>query len=191
MENKIRKTRAWTLIVYPESAPEQWRSIIDEEHIQWVESPLHDKDVNPDGEMKKAHYHVLLLFDGPTTYSNAKRVSDSLHAPAPQAVGSAKGMVRYMIHLDNPEKFQYNRDDVVGHGGVDVDSFFELSYNSRNQILKEICQYVLTEHITSFSDLVLFAIENSDDWFDIVANRNTLFLNKLIDSEWQKWKADM
>ena len=44
------RTRSWTFIVYPDSAPENWRSILDEDHIQWIESPLHDKDLNADNE---------------------------------------------------------------------------------------------------------------------------------------------
>ena len=47
------RARTWTFILYPESAPENWRYILDGYHIPWVESPLHDKDVNPDGTVKK------------------------------------------------------------------------------------------------------------------------------------------
>lgn len=184
--NKNKKTRSWTFIVYPESAPDNWRDVIDEEHVAWVESPLHDKDVNPDGEIKKHHWHVLLLFDGPTTFNNAKSIADKLNAPIPQAVASAKGMVRYMIHMDNPEKYQYSRNDIIGHGGADVDSFFELSNSNRLSVLKDISAYVMDNQVTSFADLTFYAIQNSDDWFDIIANHNTLFLNKLIDSMWQK-----
>ena len=50
------RARNWSLVVYPESAPENWRDILDDYHIPWVESPLHDKDINPDGEIKKAHW---------------------------------------------------------------------------------------------------------------------------------------
>ena len=56
----VEKGRDWTFIVYPESTPKNWRDILDETHMRWVESPLHDKDVNPDGELKKEHYHILL-----------------------------------------------------------------------------------------------------------------------------------
>lgn len=52
-KDKRFKTRAWTFIVYPDSAPDNWRDILDELHIPWVESPLHDKDQNPTGEQKK------------------------------------------------------------------------------------------------------------------------------------------
>lgn len=175
MTNENKKTRSWTLIVYPESAPDNWRDIIDEQHIGWVESPLHDKDVNPDGEKKKSHWHVLLLFDGPTTFKNAERIGQAINSPIPQSVGSARGMVRYMIHMDNPEKYQYPINEIVAHGGVDVESFFELTATNRLGVLKEIVAFVRDEHVTSFADLTYYAIKESDDWFNILANYNTLF----------------
>ena len=56
------RARNWSLVVYPESAPENWRDILDDYHIPWVESPLHDKDVNPDGEIKKSALAYWFVF---------------------------------------------------------------------------------------------------------------------------------
>ena len=58
------RARAWTFIVYPESAPENWRDVLDGFHLQWACSPIHDRDVNATGEPKKAHWHILLSFGG-------------------------------------------------------------------------------------------------------------------------------
>ncbi|HAA0081853.1 TPA_asm: hypothetical protein GDG64_14435, partial [Listeria monocytogenes] len=68
-KNKIVKGRDWTFIVYPESAPGDWRDILNKTHLRWIESPLHDKDVNADGEVKKEHWHILLSYDGPVGLS--------------------------------------------------------------------------------------------------------------------------
>ena len=78
------RARTWTFVAYPESAPENWRDILDGYHIPWVESPLHDKDVNPDGTVKKAHRHVILLFDGKKSFEQVKDITDALNAPIPQ-----------------------------------------------------------------------------------------------------------
>ena len=50
--SKDTRTRNWTIVVYPDSAPANWRDIINDIHIEWVESPLHDKDVDANGEYK-------------------------------------------------------------------------------------------------------------------------------------------
>ena len=55
------RARIWAAVVYPDSAPENWRQLLDDLHIEWVESPLHDRDVNETtGELKKAHWHIVL-----------------------------------------------------------------------------------------------------------------------------------
>ena len=107
------RARTWTFILYPESAPENWRYILDGYHIPWVESPLHDKDVNPDGTVKKAHRHIILLFDGKKSFEQVKDITDALNAPIPQKTANTKGLVRYLIHMDNPEKQAF----CPGHAG--------------------------------------------------------------------------
>lgn len=59
---KEGRTRNYATIVYPESAPPNWISILEDEHIASFISPLHDKDIENDGENtpKKAHYHVIV-----------------------------------------------------------------------------------------------------------------------------------
>ncbi|HDA0660242.1 TPA: replication protein, partial [Staphylococcus aureus] len=69
------RTRNWTFVIYPESVLESWRDVLDNEHIQWVESPLHDKDTNPDGEIKKAHKHILVMYDGVKSYKQIGSVA--------------------------------------------------------------------------------------------------------------------
>ena len=191
MSKEVSRTRNWTFVVYPESAPINWRSLIDDNHVQWIESPLHDKDENPDGTKKKAHWHILVMYDGVKSYAQVKDLTDRLCSPIPKRCESTRGLVRYMIHLDNPEKFQYQKSEIVGHCGADVESFFEMSASSRLDKLKDISEFILDNHVTSFSDLVQYAIETDDDWFTILADKNTLFVNKLIDSEWKKANQEM
>ena len=51
------RVRNYATIVYQESAPAGWLDILDELHIPAFVSPLHDKDLNKEGEIKKAHWH--------------------------------------------------------------------------------------------------------------------------------------
>lgn len=63
---KTRDTRVrnFATVVYPESAPENWQDILSRHCVPAFISPLHDKDINPTGEPKKPHYHVVLMFEG-------------------------------------------------------------------------------------------------------------------------------
>lgn len=61
------RTRNFATVVYPESAPENWQTILSESKIPLFISPLHDGDVNADGEKKKEHYHVMVMYDSVKT----------------------------------------------------------------------------------------------------------------------------
>ena len=181
------RTRNWNIIVYPESAPEKWRELIDETHIEWVESPLHDKDVNADGELKKAHYHVLLLFDGPKSYEQVKKITDSINAPIPQRCHSVKGSIRYMVHKDNPEKAQYDWNKIVCHGGADLASLCAPTATERMAIQKDITAYIRDERIIEFADILFYAQANDlDDWYNVLMNYSTLSISTLIRSNRNK-----
>ena len=186
-KKKDVRARTWTFILYPESAPENWRYILDGYHIPWVESPLHDKDVNPDGTVKKAHRHVILLFDGKKSFEQVKDITDALNAPTPQKTANTKGLVRYLIHMDNPEKHQYKRENIICHSGADIERYFEVSMSSRTAILRDIMQFIRDSELDNYSDFIGYCLDNEEyEWFNIATNYNTLAINKLLDAEYQK-----
>lgn len=188
LSKSIGLGRTWTIIVYPnkdDKTPDNWREILDNYHVGWIEGPVHDKDVNPDGTKKKKHIHIILVFDNKKDFLAVKKIADAIHSPRPQKVESIRGMVRYLIHIDNPEKAQYDKKDIKLHGGVDdIDHYFE-SQGSRREILKQIVEYIRDNNITSFADLTYYVMaQGNDDWFDIISQRNTLFLKAVIDGEY-------
>lgn len=186
-KKKLIKGRDWTFIIYPESSPENWRDILDDTHMQWVESPMHNQDKNPDGSLKKAHWHVLLRAEGPITITAVKNIIEPLNTPVPQKVGSAKGMVRYFAHLDNPEKHRYDVNDIIPHNGADIADFFKLSTSQNLSAVKDIFRFIKKKNIDNYVDFLDYCLEyGNDDWFDIAINHNTLAINKMLDAMWQK-----
>lgn len=180
------RKRNWSFIVYPDSAPKKWQSTLANYHVPFIISPLHSKDRNDDGTFKKAHYHVLILFSGKKSYNQVKQITDKLSSPIPKAVASTKGLVRYFAHLDNPEKAQYDPSEIKGFCGADVDSYFTMSRSTRRSVLKDITQYILNNHVTDLSTLVQEALDRNDNnWFSIIVDTNTWYLNMLINSEWK------
>lgn len=177
------RTRNWTFVLYPESAPENWRDVLDNLHIQWIESPLHDADLNADETQKKPHIHVLLLFDGNKSFEQIKEITDLLNCPVPQKCANAKGLVRYMIHMDNPEKHQYDRDQIVGHGGADVAEYLRPTSGSRYELLREMVDFIRAKDVVEYSDLVEYAMmERPDDWFPLLVDNSTIFISTYITS---------
>ena len=113
------RTRNYATVVYPESAPANWLDILKEQFIPGFVSPLHDSDMNPGGESKKPHYHVLLTFEGVKTVEQAQAVFSLIGGVGCEVVQSVRGYARYLCHLDNPEKAQYSPDCVVSLCGAD------------------------------------------------------------------------
>lgn len=108
------RTRNFATVVYPESAPENWFDILAEMKIPAFVSPLHNMDVNPTGEVKKEHYHVMIMFEGVKTVEQALDVFRQIGGVEYcEQIQSLRGYARYLCHLDNPEKHQYNTEDVI------------------------------------------------------------------------------
>lgn len=184
---KDNRKRNWTVVVYPESAPENWREILDDEHIEWVESPLHDKDINPDGSTKKPHWHIMLLFNGNKSYEQIKEITDKINAPIPKYVQSVRAMARYFAHLDNPEKVQYAVSKIRGHGGVDLAELLKPTASSRYEMIADMVEYIKRNEVTEFIDFVDFSKNTHyDDWFPLLCDSASFIIREVIKSNRHK-----
>lgn len=180
-DNRVRN---WTFVLYEDSSPDNWRDILDEMHIEWIESPWHDKDINGNGEPKKKHKHILLLFPGKKSYEQIKEITDSVNSPIPERCHNARSMVRYMAHLDNPEKAQYQVSDIIAHGGVDLAEMLRPSSSGRYSMIREMIDYVRSSGITEFQDLMDYAAdEHYDDWFPLLCDNSAYIVNQYIKSQ--------
>jgi hypothetical protein len=177
------RTRNWTFVVYPESAPENWRDIISDLFSPWVESPLHDRCVNEDGTPKKPHWHVAMFFKGKKSFDQMKILTDKLNSPIPQKVGNATGVVRYMAHMDNPEKAQYSPKDIVAYCGADIASYLKITKTNRLEMIAQMMNFVEENRITSFRTLSNYAREyRYDDWFQLLCDNSSFVLSQHIKS---------
>lgn len=182
MAEKIYRTRNYVSILYPESAPDNWRELLQEQFVPAFVSPLHCQDLNPDGEIKKPHYHIMIMFDSVKTIEQAQEVFTSIGAIHCQAVKSLRGQARYFCHLDNPEKAQYSIEDVTCFCGADYRNVIELQSDAR-ATLKEIQYFIMSNNITSFGSLADYALENREDWFIVISEKYSYYLDKYIKSK--------
>lgn len=184
------KSRFWTAVVYEDSAPEDWRDIIKISGLRCAISPYHDKDINPTGEPKKPHWHIILCWDGPTTYNNARKfVQDELNAPIPKDLKSVRGMYNYFSHKDNPEKAQYDEKLIEYLNGFCLAEFVELTRGEVNEAIKRAFNIIRSVGITEYSSLLDFLEDNGlgDEW-DVVRNNVILFNTYLTSRRWTEQK---
>lgn len=164
-----KRYRDWAFIIYPESAPVNWEDIIDSWHVQVAVSPLHDKDVLPDGEIKKAHWHCVMSFEGVQSYEAVKELIEPLHGTIPQVCKSKRGSIRYFCHLDNPEKYQYDKGDVRSFCGFDLDPYFEYTLSEQKFIMNEMMDWCSDNGIYEYGYLCDYARRyRYEDWYDVL-----------------------
>lgn len=188
-KNDVKK-RNWAFVVYPESAPADWRERLQKSGLQCAISPLHDQDTNPDGEPKKPHYHVILVYGGPTTYNNVKALTNGqLGQTVPQPLEQVRGYYRYLTHADNPEKAQYSAGDIQLLNGFDIRDFVEMTKSEVMRYKRELLAFVRDNDILEYSDLLDILMDGGEATADLleVASNHTLMLTKYIAS--RRYKA--
>lgn len=186
-KSKDDRYRNWTFLVYPESAPENWRDILDDLKVPWVESPLHDSDINPDGGIKKSHWHVELLFTNKKSYEQVLDITNSVNGTIPQRVEDVRGMTRYFAHMDNPSKAQYSPSLIIGHNGVDVATYLKASSKARYESIKEMRKFISDNDIIEYCDLFDYACESrSDDWLPLLCDNSSYVIDAYIRSRRNK-----
>lgn len=184
---KETRKRNWVFVVYPDSAPEGWMDILAEQHVCAFVSPLHDRDANADGEPKKPHWHVMLMFKGLKTEEQAQEISDLFSHVKVQPCKDTRAYARYLCHLDNPEKSQYSVGDVQSYGGAD---YLEMvgSAADVDSALAEMMDWCIEQRCTSFFKLSNFARFNRPDWFRVLTASRTVYLTAWLRSF--QWELD-
>ena len=140
-------------------------------------SPLHDSDVNATGEPKKAHYHVIMCYQGPTAFNVVKRLTEQLNQPIPQPVEQVRGYYRYLTHMDNPEKAQYDPSEIQTLNGFDIGDFVEMSKSEVTKIKRILTAYIQENDITEYADLIDMTMTDSapPEWFDVASSHTMYF----------------
>lgn len=187
MGTSDNRYRDFATIVYPESAPKNWREILSDLHVQALVSPLHNRDEQEGGGIKKEHYHVQLYFNGKKSLDHVMELVSKFGGVGCIKLESKSGYARYLTHMDNPEKAQYKATDVRCYGGADYQKWALLD-NDVMMYIPEIMDFIDQKDIRSFYVLCKYASMARADWLKVLATRNTLFFKEYIKS--RKWARE-
>lgn len=88
---------------------------------------VHDRDINEEtGEIKKSHIHVVCYkgssVNGITVINRYSRLGVPVEHM--YAISSYRAQIRYLLHLDHPEKVQYREEEVYS-SVVDIRKYFD------------------------------------------------------------------
>jgi hypothetical protein len=187
-----KRTRNWTVIFYPDDLPKDWTSIVNDLHFKWIQSPLHDKDFNADGKPKKSHYHALFMFENVKTKDQVQTlliealggsISGSVVGMAiPQMVSDKCALVRYMAHMDNPDKAQYEVSEIVGHNGADVVAILKYSATETREMIIAMEEYIEDNKITEICEFSKLIRYDYPEWHSILSTKMTMYFSAFIRS---------
>lgn len=181
--SKDNRKRNYAFLVAQESAPDDWQDILASEHVPALISPLHCDDVNPDGSKKYPHWHVMLMFKGKKSLDQVKAIANKCGAinGYVQVVEDTRGYARYLIHMDNPEKAQYDIGEVTALGGADYLGMIGTAADT-DTALGQMMDWCIEQGCYSFYRLSLYARANRPDWFRVITSSRTVFLTAWLKS---------
>lgn len=176
------RTRNFATVVYPDSAPENWQEILAEQFVPAFISPLHDKDVNPTGEPKKPHWHVMIMFEGVKTVEQVSSIFEKIGGVGCEVVQSQRGYARYLCHMDNPEKHQYDAELVRSLCGADYNGTIGL-VTDKYKAIGEMIDYCEENGILSYSELLKYCRNEHFDWFRVLCDNGTVVMKEYLKSK--------
>lgn len=181
VKTKDGRARNFATMVYPESAPADWQELLAAQFVPSFISPLHDKDTNPTGEPKKAHYHVMLMFEGKKSTEQVKDVISKFGGVGCEVVNSLRGYARYLCHMDNPEKYQYNPENVRSLCGADYTTTIGLVID-KYKAIREMMGFCMENGIVSYADLLEYCAVERFDWFRVLCDNGTIVMREYLKS---------
>lgn len=181
------RTRNFACVVYPDSAPEFWQGLLAEQAVPAFISPLHDRDLNPTGEPKKPHYHVMVMFEGVKSLDQAEDLFSVIGGVGCVKINSIRGYARYLVHADNPEKAQYSVSDVVSLCGADYVTVTALQ-SDKYVAISEMIDFIEENEFFSYAKFMMYCKNNRQDWFRCLCDNSTLVIKEYLKS--RKWDAD-
>lgn len=176
-----KRTRNFATIVYPESAPEDWIEILELECVPCFISPLHNLDVESTGEVKKPHYHVMIMFSNVKTAVQAQEIFSKINGVGIIAINDIRGMARYFCHLDSYNKKKYNPDDVIQLSGANYYDIISIS-TDRTSALMDMIVWCTENNVIYFSELTRHAMVHNQAWFNVLATSGAIFMKEYLKS---------
>lgn len=183
-----KRSLYYATIIYNESVKDNYIQILEDTHIPTLISPLHDKDINQDGSLKKPHRHVLLLFESLKTKEQAKEIIDAIGGVGCEIVIAPKSYARYLSHEDNPDKAQYNPDDIIALSGAS--EYLEritIESINKHKVIADIIRFCQDNDVDCLADIIEYALDFQPQWFIVLTTSysSIMLTNYLKSRAWR------
>lgn len=182
-KNTPRQSKYFCLLLYTE-----WSNLLLLlDHISSISKYFayiqHDKDVDTNNQPKKIHIHLVLETSAKRTINGLYQIINSpcleFTSNLIQICDNLNGAVRYLTHIDYPEKYQYNYDDIVTNDSEWLYEHYQKLLTEQSA-LKIITDYIKNSHhrITMMN---IYDISVDNNCLNTYARRNGLIKNLVFE----------
>lgn len=164
MQNTKERSYNWASLLYKESCVTDIENALLALKIPCALSPLHDRDIHDDtGEVKKPHYHLLLHYTSLKSRRQVKEDLESLGAVGAERVRDLRAYARYLIHIDDADKAQYDIQDLRVFNGFSISKYYEETKMDIDAGFAELVKIALEQGYTEYCSLVTYCLECDAD----------------------------
>lgn len=199
--------RGYTFAMETYLEPFDFLQVLNSENVRHWAWILHDKDTHENGELKTAHYHIILTTP---TYRSVKVVRDWFYAlgvknadgmpinTLGQIVKNESDMLAYFTHSNAPEKYQYPEEDVqfddadywqkkTGAEASASDDFVE-DLIARELSPVEMARKYGRDYIRNYNSYEMFSqcSRNYEDFGHFVPHE---VMSRILDEQWTDHKV--
>lgn len=150
-----KKYRCFTFVAYDDSKFYDFNTLLF--NLKTYKNWAYVKHL-PESNEKVSHYHFIIKLDNATSVEG---VSKKLGIPKNyiQYVRNERAMCRYLIHYDDPQKIQYNFEDIR------VSRLWERKFKkhfedlkSEEEIIQDIYYWISNNHYNTYQEKLMYLI---------------------------------
>lgn len=183
--SKTERSLWWATIAYPESCILE-DFLTSPDRPAYALSPLHDKDLTSDGNVKKPHYHLLCKMDSLKSQTQMLDYFNSFGFVGAEQIRSPSGYARYLTHADDTDKAQYRASDIRSER-LDIDALTSAPETCELRINKIVAiQQLITDNgVTSYAHLCNYLALKDKDLLDTVIKNSGHFFRFMRSIEYE------
>ena len=125
----------------------------------------------------------MLLFDGVKTQEQVQEIFTLIGGVGIEPVNCVRAYARYLCHLDNPEKAQYDIKDVLSYSGADYSTIISLA-SDKYSAIGEMIEFCIQNGIDSYAELLMYSKNNRFDWFKVLCDNGTVTIVQFLKSRY-------
>lgn len=183
------KARHFTFLIYPDSAPEDWKTRLETTDLPIAISPLHDKDESevkpqsafpgeeiPHEKYKKPHYHCIIVYPNTATADAVRmRLQRALGDDGKKALNKVQiiqkgidSMYKYLTHDSKDavakKKHKYDTADIEHLNNFDIDRFIVLDAHDKEDMLDDILKAIDANGLENYKQLTRYMAEHGKEY---------------------------